>query len=1040
MLLLVLLVPAGTASATSTPPIFGGPALIDNRGPFPGYPDTQLNGISCGSPTDCVAVGGKAVQFTSDAGNASPPHWSAPEIITQKTINGVSCPTSSLCVAVASDGTAFRSTDGGQSWSQPVTVAAGTGLPAVSCTAGGVCLTDDVNAGLYVSADGGQTWAPEGETPAPFGAFSCVPDRVCVAIGLAGNSVFVSRDVGGSSPPTWTQARIDTADGGPFLTDLSCSANDVCVAVDTFGAAFVSTDVGSASPSWSRALIDGTGSLEAGLVPLVSVTCAENAADTATDLCVAGDFLGSTAISTDVGAGPAAWTVLPTFDTGDVAATDGLGGMGALLYPVTCVSTGWCVASDALGDATYAVVPAGDPAGTVWSTPPVGINGVDQLSRVSCAQNGQLCAALDTTGHAVTSTDAGAHWSAPVAIAPYPGGLRFGADVSCVSDGACIAVENTTQVAADLHEVTSAEVLRSTPTAGGATWVSAGPVDLSGTYLGIPTGPAIDAVSCVDSGLCVALDSSGNTVISTDLGVSWTVVPSGDTNPLVSVSCATSTLCLAVDNAGRVVISTNAASGSASWSAPVAIDGPGSGPATVGLTAASCTTRGLCAAVDRRGRVVISTNAGATWSKPAAVNGSSGATLVGVSCTTSELCVAVDVAGEAFYTTNPASGSPSWALASSNTGDLAGISCVGTGLCVGVDVLGDATLGVSQVPRTSLSGATGRFPDTVLGTTSASQTLSVANNGAAPLNVASVSLAGVDAGQFVISANRCDGEFVPPGGSCSVVVSFAPTGTQAYSAADLVVASDAGSSPDQLAVTGTGVLGPFLSLSGGPVVFPQTAVGGLSGAQTVTATNTGGAPLHVSVAALTGADAGQFRIAAQSCGGAVLAPRASCDVAVRFAPRDAGAHSVSLELDSDAVAGQGEVEIGGTAVATAAASSAFSFVSLRAGKKGLVTAKLKFPRAGIFSVASSSTLPAAKAKRAPHARTKPTKAKRIAYARRTLARIKGPATVTIKMTPTQVALAALKRDRRLRVVVSVAFAPTGAARRTETSSVTVSGP
>jgi hypothetical protein len=897
-----------------------------------------------------------------------------------------------------------------------------------------------VNGGLYLSVDGGQTWAPDGETPEPFGTFSCVPDRVCVAIGLAGNSVFISRDVDGPNPPTWTQTRIDTTDGGPFLTDLSCTANDVCVAVDTFGTAFLSNDLGSASPSWSPMLVDGTGSLDAGLVPLVSVACSENAADTATDLCVAGDFLGSTAISTDVGGAAApAWAVVPTFDTGDVAATDGLGGMGALLYPVACVSTGWCVASDALGDAAYTVVPASDAGATVWSTPPAGINGVDELSRVSCAQNGELCAALDTTGHAVTSTDAGAHWSPSVAIAPYPGGLRFGADVSCVSDGSCVAVENTTQVASDLHEVTSAEVLRSTPTASGATWTS-GPVDLTGTYLGIPTGPTLGAISCADGGLCVALDSSNNSVISTDLGVSWTVAPDGDPDPLVSVSCATSTLCVAADNAGRVVISNDAASGSPSWSAPLAIDGPGSGASTVGLSAVSCTTRGLCAVVDRKGRVVISTNGGATWSTPAPVNGSPGAALVGVSCTASGLCAAVDAAGDALYTTNPASGSPTWTLAASNASDLAAVSCVGTGLCVGVDVLGDAILGVSQVPRTTLSGASGNFSNTVVRTTSAAQTLSVANSGSAPLNIASVTLAGADAGQFTISANGCDGAFVPPGETCAVVVSFAPTAVRTFSAADLVVASDAGSSPDQLALTGTGVLGPFLSLSGGPVEFPQTAVGEQSAAQTVTATNTGGAPLHVSVAALTGADAGQFGIAAATCTGAVLAPGASCRVAVRFAPAHAGAEAVNLEFDSDASAGQRDVALSGTAVATAAKSSAFSFVSLRPGRKGLITAKLRFSRAGSFSLAANSTLPPTKAKTTTKGRSKPTKAKRITYARPTRAKIKGPKTVTIRITPTPAALAALDRRRKLRVVVSVAFAPTGLARRTRTSSVTVSRP
>jgi hypothetical protein len=70
----------------------------------------------------------------------------------------------------------------------------------------------------------------------------------------------------------------------------------------------------------------------------------------------------------------------------------------------------------------------------------------------------------------------------------------------------------------------------------------------------------------------------------------------------------------------------------------------------------------------------------------------------------------------------------------------------------------------------------------------------------------------------------------------------------------------------------------------------------------------------------------------------------------------------------------------------------------------------------------------------PHRRTK-----RIVYGRRVGAQVKGPTMATIRITPSRAAAAALKKARRLRVAVTVTFAPTGLRHSTGTSSVTVHG-
>ncbi|HEY5197421.1 MAG TPA: choice-of-anchor D domain-containing protein [Solirubrobacteraceae bacterium] len=1029
--LILVVVLSATAAATSTPPIFGGPALIDKLAPFPGFPGTELTSISCASATFCVAAGGNIAQYTTDAGGAAPPDWSTPDHITSASIDAVSCPTASLCVAVTTDGHALRTTDGGQSWSAPVALAGGA--QAVSCTIDGICVVGDTAGNLDVSLDGGQTWTVTGQTPggAPFYKLSCFPG-VCVAIDADASVVFTSRDVGGGSPPTWTQTAIS---GGPFafLTDLSCTANGVCVAVDSLGYAFATSDVTAATPSWSTTLADGTGSFVAGLVNLVSIACAENAASPATDLCVGGDFLGRTDISTDVGGpGPDSWSIVPTFDTGSFEGADGPN-LHGLLTPVACVPSGWCMAADINGNVTYAEIPLANPASTVWS-PESAFDGQDAMAAVSCAQNGQLCAARDTSGHAVTTVDGGVHWAPASTIGPFGAG---GEGVSCVSGGICLAVENVTVgVPRDPSTgVNQPTILRSTPTAAGASWTST-TFDFDGTYLDVPTGQFVTSISCVDSGLCVAVDEGGGSAISTDLGVTWSTVPTGDvfdssatsgpSGRLDGVSCASSTLCVAVDSAGFAMVSTNAATTDPSWSVPARID-------PVGLTSVSCTTRGLCVATDAAGHVVTTTDAGRIWSKPLAITGAVG--LAGVSCTSAGLCAATG-SGSVFYTTNPQAPGPNWALASSETAGLTGVSCVGTGLCIAVDDVGDASIGESQVPKVAVSGLAGAFANTILGQSSSPQRATITNTGAAPLNVSGAALTGTDAGEFAISSDTCEGVFVPPGGSCSVAVSFAPATTGSFSGASLEISSDAQSSPDDVPLFGTGVLGPVLSTSGDAAAFPSTAVGSVSPVERITTTNTGGAPLHVSVTALTGGDAADFKLSAPGgCAGAVLAPGASCSIGVEFAPTTTGPRSASVEVDSDAQAGRLEIPVGGTGVAAPVASNAFSLLAVKAGRRGVITAQVRLPRAGSFALSTSSMVPLAggtSSKRKP-------KAKRITYSRSVAAAIKGPTTATIRITPGKAGAAALKVRHKLRVVVAATFAPAGVARRTETSSVTVRG-
>jgi hypothetical protein len=72
----------------------------------------------------------------------------------------------------------------------------------------------------------------------------------------------------------------------------------------------------------------------------------------------------------------------------------------------------------------------------------------------------------------------------------------------------------------------------------------------------------------------------------------------------------------------------------------------------------------------------------------------------------------------------------------------------------------------------------------------------------------------------------------------------------------------------------------------------------LSLPQAVTVTNTGNAPLTISGLTFAGAGANDFLVGSSSCLGSV-APSASCQLTVRFAPSATGARAAALEIASD---------------------------------------------------------------------------------------------------------------------------------------------
>jgi hypothetical protein len=108
-------------------------------------------------------------------------------------------------------------------------------------------------------------------------------------------------------------------------------------------------------------------------------------------------------------------------------------------------------------------------------------------------------------------------------------------------------------------------------------------------------------------------------------------------------------------------------------------------------------------------------------------------------------------------------------------------------------------------PGVSLSPSSLTFSSQNLGTTSATQAVTLTNTGNATLSVTSIALTGADSGDFA-QTNTC-GSSVSAGANCQINVTFSPTaiGTRTGS---VTITDNATGSPQTVSLTGTGMSPP----------------------------------------------------------------------------------------------------------------------------------------------------------------------------------------------------------------------------------------
>jgi Abnormal spindle-like microcephaly-assoc'd, ASPM-SPD-2-Hydin len=201
--------------------------------------------------------------------------------------------------------------------------------------------------------------------------------------------------------------------------------------------------------------------------------------------------------------------------------------------------------------------------------------------------------------------------------------------------------------------------------------------------------------------------------------------------------------------------------------------------------------------------------------------------------------------------------------------------------------------GFAGSPAVSLSPNMLVFGTEGVGTSSPPQTVGLTNSGNAVLNIQTVAISGGN--DFVIgSGTTCtNGDSVAIGGSCVIQVIFAPTPPGQKSAA-VTITDNAGDSPQQISLTGTGS-SAALSLTPTSVSFPAQFVGTSGLPQTLTVTNTGSVTLTITAVTASAADFGVL----SNCTNPV-APGSNCTIGVFFSPTAGGTRTGALKITDNA--------------------------------------------------------------------------------------------------------------------------------------------
>jgi hypothetical protein len=260
-----------------------------------------------------------------------------------------------------------------------------------------------------------------------------------------------------------------------------------------------------------------------------------------------------------------------------------------------------------------------------------------------------------------------------------------------------------------------------------------------------------------------------------------------------------------------------------------------------------------------------------------------------------------------------------------------------------LQVLGDGQPSANLTPGTSLD-----FGSVTIGSSSGPQTVTVSNNGNAPLTINSIT--DDDPADFPVT-NNCGGS-VAVGSTCDITVNFTPARRGSISGT-LTLDSSAAVSPQKLVLTGIGLAPPALTVSPANLAFPGAATGA-STTLPLVVTNNGDDDLIIGQGAFSNAD---FSFNTDGCSGQTLAAGQTCQIDVRFAPSSVASITGTLSVASNDPASPTTIPLAGNGeepAALQASPSNLSFGEVELGSSSDLALTLTNTGGPTTSVAISS--------------------------------------------------------------------------------------
>lgn len=526
---------------------------------------SNLDGVSCGSPTTCITASWPPQRTIDGGGSWTPLHVS--DGFFGDWLSDVDCLSATTCFGASGAGL-LKTTDFGTTWSilsAPILVFSAA---QVSCTDTQHCAaigSTPTGVGLVTTDDGGTTWTKRELPVTQVLQFDCGSSTFCILV--TPTSVLRSTD-GGSS---WESFPVSSVIGS-----VDCPSSTVCVAaasgaLEVFGPATHTT-----------------------YSTILSIGSANVACPTATKCVVFGFAFGnSNAQTIDLVGGPVGGVSLPA-DLG-------------LVYAATC-SVGRCIAlgesiTTGAASSQMAVTASANAPFDTW-TGTANPARIEQYIDLACAtenvcivvggtgQQGarSLSVDLDSKGLIRRTTDGGATWS----IITVPADINLIYSVACAAS-TCIASAWSSDPGGHNTIIVSRD--------SGSTW--------SHTSLEM-SGVNDSSVECQGSACYVVSVFAGASIsrvaVTLDGGQTW---PTATTLPGFGlVHCATATSCIATmsDGAQRLYRTVN---GGATFE-PLPVPSDLNGIAVLDCVADRCFAT-LSASTGQQ--LGVTTDLGASWSR-----------------------------------------------------------------------------------------------------------------------------------------------------------------------------------------------------------------------------------------------------------------------------------------------------------------------------------------------------------------------------------------------------------------------------------------